>query len=302
MESTHKGKKNKVSATETASLCNNISVGVDGSDGSHNAVELIVQDYHRKGLDKLTVIHISDSKHDHDKGHQFNTKFIFNHYNDYLKKHLNQEDYEIVFEERKENESLFEQVYEIASSKNANLLVIGFRGVSGNTTRPDNLTNGIKYLVHKPLIPCLVVKEKVHREYRTEGGFKWLVCIESAESKSFKAFLHILRYVDAENDIIHGFSVDMKDGNSKKVEEAFKEQCKKNGVLKSEFSTIQKEEKDNIKHAIHTWVEEHLRNENHFIDFIVLGYNPQKYNFNKEASNTTVDILKDLSVNVFFDH
>ena len=295
-------KKEKVIPKEQTSICNNVVVGVDGSEGSLNAVELVVQDFHRKCLDKLYIVHISDPKKEHDRGIQYHSKTIFNSYEEYLKTHLRAEDYEIIFEESKSEEGLFEQMNEIATSKNADLLVLGFRGYNGPKNRPDELSKGIKFLVHKPIIPCLIVKEKIHREYRESNGFKWLVCIESEESKSFKAFQHILRYVDAENDIVHGFTVDTKNGHAQKVKVVFEDYIKKNEIAKSEFSLVEFEEGKTIKKTIHDWVDEHLKNENHFIDFIVLGYNPQKYNFNKDADNTTVDIIKDINTNIFFDH
>ena len=177
MEKSH-NKKDKVSATEYVSLCNNIVIGVDGSEGSKNAVEIVVKDFHRKGLDKLYIVHISDAKKEHEKGVQYHSKTIYNHYHEFLKELISENDYEVIFEERKENENVFEQINEIANAKNANLLVLGFRGVSGSKNRPDELSKGVKYLVHKPLSPCLVIKEKTHREFRQELGFKWLVCIE----------------------------------------------------------------------------------------------------------------------------
>lgn len=295
-----KSKKNKVSATEHVSIGNVVVIGVDGSHGSENAVELVVQDFHRKGLDKIIVVHISDPEKEQHKGLQFHSKTIYNHYEEYLKKNLGSDDYEINFESKK-GDNVFEQIYEFASSKQANLLVLGFRGYNGNKNRPDELSKGIKFLVHKPLIPCLVIKEKLHREYRQNNSFKWLVCIESAESKSFKAFTSILRYVDADSDVIHGFTVDTDSTVTKKVEEMFTEQCKKNAIANVEFTSIKKDGKG-IQHSINAWIEDHLSNENHFIDFIVLGYNPTKYNFNKEADNTTVSLLKSAHCNVFFDH
>jgi len=89
----------------------------------------------------------------------------------------------------------------------------------------------------------------------------------------------------------------------KKVEAAFHEFCKGNGLLKTEFdAVVATEEKVEIKKLIHDWIANHIKGDAHFIDFIVLGYNPTKYNFNKEAPNTTVELIKDVNVNVFFDH
>lgn len=298
-----KTKKGHVSATVTSSICNTIVVGIDGSEGSHNAVEIVIKDYHRKGLDKIILVHISNAKKEHEKGVQYHSKNIYNHYHAFMAELLGETDYEIIFEDRKEETTnVFEQINGIANAKNADLLVLGFRGYKGSKNRPDELSKSVTYLVHKPLIPVLIIKEKTHREYRTENGFKYLICIESAESKSFKAFTHVLRYINAETDIIHGFTIDSGNGNATTIEKLFKEVCAKNDIVNFEFTSVPLVEEKCIKSTIIGWIEEHLKNENHFIDFIVLGYNPQKYNFNKEAPNTTVDLIKSCNVNVFFDH
>jgi len=298
-------KKQQVSSKETAAICNVFVIGVDGSEGSHNAVELVVTDFHRRGLDKTVVVHISNAKKEQEKGIQYHSKTIYNKYSEYLAEHLKKEDYEIIFEERKENENVFEQVNEIAVAKDATLLVLGFRGYKGTKNRPDELSKSVTYLVHKPRIPVLVVKEKTLREYRTAGAFKWLICVESAESKSFKALTSMLRYIDAEGDFIHGFTVDMN-GNEEvlnnPVKKAFDELMTRNEIRNTEFSVIPKSDDHDVKTSITKWIEKHLENENHWIDFIVLGYNPSKYAFNKDASNTTVDILREVNCNVFFDH
>jgi nucleotide-binding universal stress UspA family protein len=292
------------------SIGNVFVVGIDGSEGSHNAFELVTKDLHRTGLDKTIIVHIFNSKKEHELGVQYHSKTIYNKYAEELKANLKQEDYEIVFEDRKENENVFEQINKIAESKNATLLVVGFRGYKGTKNRPDELSRSITYLVHKPTLPVLVVKEKTSRLVRVDGKFKWLLALESAESKSFKAMKSMLRYVDAENDIVHGLTVDttMKDTegqNDEKhiVRKAFDEEMKKFDIKKSDFTIIHKQDKsENIHDLIIGWINEHLSNENHWIDFVVLGYNPTKYSFDKNADNTTVDILKRTAINVYFDH
>ncbi len=297
-----KSKNTKVSAKEFSTLGNVIVVGVDGGEGAHNAVELAIKDFHRKGMDKLILVHIANLKKEHEKGLQYHSKTIYNNYHDYLSKALNAEDFEIIFEDRKENENVFEQINAIANSKKADLLICGFRGYKGNKDRPDELTKGIHYLVHKPLIPCLIVKEKTHREFRPELGFKYLFLIDSVDSKSFKAFQHSLRYIDAENDIIHGVTIETKEGEGSKVEKVFRDLCAKNEIKNVLFTIESKVEDKSIQATIIDWIKDHLKKENHFIDFVVCGYNPAKYNFNKEAENTTVDIIKTLNCNVLFDH
>jgi nucleotide-binding universal stress UspA family protein len=285
-------------------------VGIDGSEGSHNAFELVTKDLHRTGLDKTIIVHIFNSKKEHELGVQYHSKTIYNRYADELKNALKQDDYEIVFEDRKENENVFEQINHIAESKNPTLLVVGFRGYKGTMNRPDELSKSINYLVHKPTIPVLVVKEKTSRVSRIDGKFKWLLALESAESKSFKAMKSMLRYVDAENDHVYGLTVDisMKDvegQNDEKngVKKAFETEMTNFQIKNSEFNIIHKQEKtENIHDLIIKWINEHVSQENHFIDFVVLGYNPQKYSFDKAADNSTVDVLKRTSVNVYFDH
>ncbi len=293
--------KPKTSAKEFVSISNTIVIGVDGGEGSHNAVEIVLKDFLRKGLDKVVLVHISNSKKEHEKGVQYHSKTIYNQYHELLSSQLNKDSYEIIFEERGETENVFEQINKIANSKKADLLVVGFRGYKGNKSRPDELSKGITYLVHKPLIPVLIIKEKTHREFRHENGFKFLVLIESEESKSFKAFKDVFKYIDADNDFICGLTVD-NSNNSVKVEKAFKEFCSKNEIKNVDFTSIKQEEGKTVKETIHSWIQCHLKKENHFIDFIVCGYNPSKYNFQKDAENTTVDIIKTLNCNVIFDH
>jgi nucleotide-binding universal stress UspA family protein len=296
MESRNK----KVSSKETAQICNVFVVGVDGSDGSHNAVELIVKDFHRRGLDKIVLVHISNTKKEHEKGIQYHSKTIYNKYHEYLSQHLQEADYEIIFEERKENENVFEQINDIAVAKDATLMVLGFRGTKGTKNRPDELSKSVTYLVHKPKIPVLVIKEKTSREYRVGGQFKWLICLESAETKSFKALTSMLKYVDAESDILHGFTVGEAETNP--VKAAFEELMIRNEIKNYEFTTVPNEDDLDYKTLITKWIAKHLAMENHWIDFVVLGYDPSKYSFNKTAENTTVDILKEVNCNVFFDH
>jgi hypothetical protein len=291
------------------SIGNVFIIGIDGSDGSHNAFELVTKDLHRTGLDKTIVVHIFNSKKEHELGVQYHSKTIYNRYAEELKC-LKQEDYEIIFEDRKENENVFEQINNIAEFKNATLLVVGFRGYKGTKNRPDELSKSITYLVHKPRIPVLVVKKKTSRSFRVEGKFKWLVALENAESKSFKAMKSMLRYVDCENDIVYGLTVDtsLKDTERQKndknsVKKAFEDEIKKFEIKNSDFTIIHQQDKtQNLHDLIIKWINEHLSNENHWIDFIVLGYNPQKYAFDKNAANTTVDIIKKTSLNVYFDH
>ena len=292
------------------SIGNVFIIGVDGSEGSHNAFELVVKDFHRTGLDKTIVVHIYNSKKEHELGTQYHSKNIFNRYSDELKNNLKQHDYEIIFEDRKENENVFEQINNIANEKNATLLVVGFRGYKGSKNRPDELSKSITYLVHKPKIPVLVIKEKVSRTFRQEGKFKWLICLESSESKSFKAMKSMLRYVDAENDIVHGLTVDtsFKDiggdhDDKNEVRKTFENQMKAFDIKNSDFSIIHKKEKtENIHDLISKWINKNLSDENHWIDFVVLGYNPSKYSFDKNAGNTTVDLLKKTAINIYFDH
>jgi nucleotide-binding universal stress UspA family protein len=301
MDSSSKSKKQIVSSKETATICNVIVVGVDGSEGSHNAVELVVKDFHRRGLDKIILVHISNAQKEHEKGVQYHSKTIYNTYSEYLKEQLQEADYEIIFEDRKENENVFEQVNEIAVAKNASLMVVGFRGYKGAKNRSDELSKSVTYLVHKPKIPVLVVKEKTAREIRLSGAFKWLVCLESADTKAFKALLSTLRYVDAESDILHGFTVGEDQGE--KIKKEFEAVMTKYEIKNFDFTVVPREDNSTpIKNVITAWIEEHLKDETHFIDFAVLGYNPIKYNFNKEVANTTVDIIKSLNVNIFFDH
>lgn len=279
-------------------------IGIDGSEGSHNAVELVTSNFYRPGLDTIILVHISNLHKEQDKGIQYQSKTIYNKYHEYVQElKIKKEDYEIIFQDRKENENVFEQINEIAIAKKATLLVLGFRGYKGSKYRPDELSKSVTYLVHKPKIPVLVIKEKTARKYRPNEQFKWLVCLESADSKSFKALKSMLRYVDSDNDIVHGLHIGSDSETESPVKKAFEEQMKTNEIKNFDFNVIQREDKTQVVHKLlENWIGQHLAKENHYIDFVVLGYNPSKYAFNKEVPNTTVELLKNVSCNVFFDH
>lgn len=294
--------------TSKPSFSRTFIVGIDGSEGSHNAFELVVQDLMKPGIDKLFLVHVFNSKKDKDLGLQYQSKTIFHRYSEEVKSYFKEDDYEIIFEDRKENENVFEQINDIAEKNNGSLLVVGFRGYKGTKNRPDELSKSITYLVHKPRIPVLVVKERTARKLRIDGTFKWLLCLESAESKSFKALQSMCRFVDIDNDHVHGLTVDIKSTNENfddknEVKLSFEEQMKNYEVRNFDFSVIHREDsKDNIHQLIIKWIRNHLNEETHWIDFIVLGYNPQKYIFDKAVDNTTVDVLKQTGLNVYFDH
>jgi hypothetical protein len=96
-------------------------------------------------------------------------------------------------------------------------------------------------------------------------------------------------------------SSDKNDANHP-VKKAFEEELKNFEIKNSEFTIIHPEDKSELHESIDNWINNHLKEENHFIDFVVLGYNPLKYGFNKSAENTTVSVLKKTPCSVFFDH
>jgi nucleotide-binding universal stress UspA family protein len=293
---------------EKVNLSNSFVVGIDGSEGSHNAVELVVKNLYRKGLDKIFLVHISSTDNEH-KGLQYHSNTILNKYKEFMSENVkNGSDYELVTEEKKSNESVFEQINDIATAKEGTLLVLGYRGSSGNKNRPDELSKGLLYLVHKPKIPVLVVREKLVRQFRTNNEFKWLICLEGADSKSFKALKSMCRFIDTDNDIVHGVHIETgnkKCDDSHPVKKVFVEEMEKYEVKNSDFSFIERqdgEETLTLHQLLLKWIKNHLKEETNYIDFIILGYNPTKY-INKPTENTTVDLLKsELIPNVYFDH
>ena len=93
-------KKRTQQETSTPSLSNCFIVGIEGSEGSHNAFELVLNDMHRIGLEKITLVNVFSEK-DEVAGIQFHNKTIFNKYSEELKEKLHEDDYEMIFEERK---------------------------------------------------------------------------------------------------------------------------------------------------------------------------------------------------------
>jgi hypothetical protein len=281
--------------------------GIDGSEGSHNAFEVVTKDLWRVNVDKIVLVHIYNSSKEHELGPTYKPKYIYNKYISELDKLVPKSDYSFIMEDRKTNENVLEQVYEISSRNNGTLLVIGFRGYKGAKNRPDELSKAVTYLVHKPQIPCLVIKELTSRMYRINGQFKWLVCLENLESKSFKALENFMKFIDVENDSVHGINVYQENkrvkGSKCPVQSIFEEKMTNLGIKNFEFTPIVQLETDQTVYStIERWVAEHLSQESHWIDFMITGYNPQKYNFNRNATNTTIEILKNVQCNLFFDH
>lgn len=292
-------------------LGNVYAVGIDGSNGGQNAWELVMKDFYKPGLDQVILIHIHTPSKEHSLSQQFRSKAVFQKYTD-LMSDYNKNDYELVFEERRENtENVFVQINEIAAKKQANLLVLGFRGTSEveeSTKIKGHLGESIVYLIHKPAIPVLVIKNKVSRKFNKNEAFKWLVCLESPESRSFKAIETVFRYVDIENDVIHALhvaaSAEKKDSQiSKATRKAFEEEMKRFEVKRFDFSVVAVGEggKD-VHQCVDNYINAHFKEESHWVDFVVMGYNSTKYMLDKSISNTTVDVLKYTNTNVFFDH
>lgn len=295
----------KTTKESTPSICNNFIVGIDGSEGSHHAVELVVQNLYRKGLDKIFLVHVNSPDDEH-KGVQYHSKTIATNYHEYMKNHVQESDYELVFEDRKKNENVFEQVNEIATAKDGTIMVLGYRGSSGSKSRPDELSKGITYLVHKPKIPVLVVREKLVREFRNDREFKWLICLEGSDSRSFKALGSMSRFIQPDTDILHGIHIETGKTNcddNHPVKKAFVEKMAEYEVKKHDFTFIKREDNaDSIHSLLINWIKDHLKEETNYIDFIIMGYNPTKY-INKPTENTTIDILKhEIVPNVYFDH
>lgn len=299
----HKTKGKKINE-ESPSIGNVFIVGIDGSEGSHNAVELVSTSFYRPGLDKIILIHISDSSKEHEQGIKYHSKTIYNKYHEYIKElAIKEDDYEIIFEDRKENENVFEQVNEIALEKKGTILVLGFRGLKGSKSRPDELSKSLSYLVHKPKIPVLVIKDKTARQLRPDNQFKWLICLESAESKSFKALKSIINLVDSEKDYIYGLNVDEIGKEENAVRKTFVEEMKKNEIKNYDFDVVPRKDKSQaVTDLILNWIRKKNVEDEQGLDFIVLGYNPFKYAFSKDIPNTTVEVLKTVACNVCFDH
>jgi len=294
----------EVSTTATNSISNCFIIGIDGSEGSHNAFELVLNDLHRRGLDKMILVHIFSEK-DEDSGIQFQNKTIYNKYSEELKSKLHKDDYEILFEERNPNENIFEQMNEIAVKKKASLLVLGFRGKNGAKNRPDELSKAITYLVHKPRIPVLVIKERIVRSDKNDSAYNWLICLESPDSKSFKALDTMCRFVDTEIDTFTAITVRSEISDEEKevsTRKKFEEKMIDFEIRQHSFKVLEKEGEDDIHETIIKFIKDTEKDSSLAYDFVVCGYNPSKYSFNKEASNTTVDILKKSDINIFFDH
>ena len=103
-------------------------IGVDGSEASEQAFQVILKGLYREHVDKITVAHITDRRKDY---------LPFNYRPDYIKEIYESKligigsDGQYMFQEVDANTSTKETLWAIAQDNNANIIVTGFHGRKG---------------------------------------------------------------------------------------------------------------------------------------------------------------------------
>jgi hypothetical protein len=267
-------------------------ISVDGSAYSEYGFDLIFDELYKKG-DIIILTHVCNNDKLTEIPFENQPKSIQSKYESKLVGKLPQSDFEVLIKDRgSDNDHALKIVNEIAKSKGCSVLIMGTHGHKGRE-KSNEISKGVIYLIKQVKVPTFLIKERVQRKTKENGGFTWLVCIEKSNTRSFFAFEFAVGLVDKDLDKIIGLNI--VDGfKDTCIELQFNSLIKKQGIKQYSFEYIQKEKDVKIpKHIC-----EIVNFGTECIDFLVVGHNPEK--FNSVENTPLMDIIKSAKTNILF--
>lgn len=298
----------------TQSSSRTYCIAVDGSIHSDYAFDLVLNELYQK-RDKVIVVHIANQAKLSEIPFNFQPQTIISKYDAKLTGKLLRGDYQIIKEDRdKKSPHALLQVNQIALANSCSVLVLGFQGHKGKTQ--EELTKGVKFIINNIKLPTIVVKEKTERKKKDTEAFTWMMSIEQPNSRSFKAFQFATDYIDPSKDRILACHVKTyTDSHAKEVQEYFEEVCKKKGIQNYGVCVMEKESA-NSSNSSSSQIGKQLSdfvnfNSKEFVDFIIIGHNPEKYTSGFRFDNSSQSnapsytspgevIIKSASANILF--
>lgn len=274
---------------DTTSITNKqYCVSIDGSEYSDMAFNLVFNELFQKN-DKITVVHITNPAKSIPFACQADT--ILNKYQTILIGKLPKTQYSIIIKQRDEKVvHALQQVNNTAVQNNCSVLVMGSHGHKENKQK-NEVSKGINFIINNIKIPTIIVKESTKRKDKDNGAFTWLVSIDKAESRSFKAFEFSTNYLDHSKDRVIGLHFKTGDYVESSIQEYFEKLCKEKGILNYSFDFADYEKNVSLGKQIANYVNFNNKN---YIDFLVVGHNPNK----KESP--AYEIIQNAQTNVLF--
>lgn len=246
---------------------NKFFVAVDGSESSFTAFEMMRDGLFKAG-DDVEVAHISNANKQNVPFHYRPKAIAARYQGELLKMERSEEDF--VCEEIRLGLSTKETMMELASEREASMMVVGYHGRKGPKSDPTVLGTAVQFLGVEAAAPVAIVKVRNCRQNKPEGAFKWAVCFDGADC-SLAGFDQVFKIMDKNKDSLEVITVAKADMNSEQIEKMALDYCQNEGVNAS-FNVIKYNAERYIYEQINDWVMEKA-GKSEYVDFLCLTNN-----------------------------
>lgn len=277
---------------ESSSSTNKICISVDGSNYSAMAFDIALNELYKKE-NEIHLINISNPKAK-DLPFNMQPESIRSNFQGKLVTKLPKSKYFVQFQNKQiQDRHSLERVYEIATSLQSDVLVVGFQ--SKPNKLKNEITSGIRFIIENINIPTFIIKEYIPREKTKSLGYIWLACIDTSESLAFNALTKALKYMDAEKDQIVCLHVGSDNGIIEQIENNFAKFTKENRLKDSKVIILRE-----IKESRADSICEYVNFTPDTPNFVILGHNKSKYLYNKYLKSPCEGIIRHAWTNIFF--
>lgn len=260
-------------------------VSVDGSPQSNQAFEQCFKSFYLPE-DKIFVATIVDKSKTY-LPHTMAPETIYDDYHTFLLSHVHSSKYKILLEEKQHDVTIKDQILLVAEKYEATVIFIGYTGRKGIKAESTVMGSTTRHAVINTKIPLVITKSIVSREKTKTKGFTFLVCLDGS-LKAEKGLSVVKKFLRSPHDQVIGCLVEAQE-NGDKVHEieqhyhAFQKETKVQGEFIKLTLSI------NVADAIIKYVN---NNEQHFVDFIVLGNSGRRSQL--EGTTTLGTVAEDL--------
>ncbi len=280
--------KKEVSKEKEIVIC----LGVDGSEHSDIAFDIVIDDLMVYPNQKLFIINIYNIALD--KNFNFRNKrdtIDFLYSTKILKKSLNK----IFFIKENINQNSivpFQQIHNFALKNNASFLISGYNSLRGQYGDDKERKKALNYILLNSRIPMILIKESSLRKYKKNNSLKWLFIFDRAYFNCYSIFQKFLPFINTEIDNVHALTLlpiwVSKDDNIKK---SFMSDITKLGINHHDYECI------NYKKSASEQVIEKVNFGNLHYDYVVIYSNYEKFKIEGDQSDI-LKIIMDCSSNI----
>lgn len=254
-------------------------VCVDGSIFSEYGLDLTLDEFFDSSKDVFVGLHIKQ-KNQSDLPFKMKSESIYSYIESKLITSLSKDKYFIqIIEEDNSKRHPIAQVYDCCVKLEYNYLIVGFQGTSKK--QKNEITNGIKYLITNVHLPCFIIKDFTPRKEKKNKGYIWLACIDTHNSRGWKAFHEAINFIDNEKDTILCMHFNASKNEKELVEKCFLQECEEHKIKNKQFII----QEYNSSRSISDQIVDYVNHCQETPDFVILGHNSSKY------SNYKLDVM-----------